>query len=249
MKAGEESVGRTMLVAIGVALFCSAMVTVAVHVLRPVQAAYAAVERNRAIVEAAGLAPAEASDDAVVREFLSLDVAVIELATGAVVEGVDGHAFDHWAATAAAAAAGDDRPAQVPIYLRRESGALVRVVLPVDGRGMWSTIRGYLALAPDLDTVAALVVYEHGETPGIGDRIEDPGWLALWQDKRLRNTAGEIAINVSDDPALPRENRVDTITGATVTSKAVGRLVRDWLGSDGYAAALAALAAREGIEQ
>jgi len=133
VKAGEEPVGRTMLVAIGVALFCSAMVTVAVHVLRPVQAAYAAVERNRAIVEAAGLAPAEAADDAVVREFLSLDAVVIELATGAVVEGVDGHAFDHWAAAAAAAAAGDARPTQMPIYLRRESGALVRVVLPVTG--------------------------------------------------------------------------------------------------------------------
>jgi Na+-transporting NADH:ubiquinone oxidoreductase subunit C len=241
VSAAEESVGRTMLVAVGVALFCSAMVTVAVHLLRPVQAAYASIERNRAIVEAAGLATAEATDDVVVRDYLSLDVEVIELATGAVVEGVDGYGFDHWAD------GGDARPARVPIYLRRESGALVRVVLPVDGRGMWSTIRAYLALAPDLDTVAAFVVYQHGETPGIGDRILNPAWLALWQNKRLRNPAGAIAIDVSDDPAVPPENRVDTITGATVTSKSVGRLVRDWLGPEGYATALAALARREGV--
>lgn len=240
MIAGNEPVGRTMLVAVGVALFCSAMVTVAVHVLRPVQAAYAAVERNRAIVVAAGLATADAPDDEVVRDFLSLDVEVVKLATGAVVEGVDGHSFDHWAA------ASEGRPAEVPVYLRREAGRLVRVVLPLDGQGMWSRIRAYLALNPDLDTVAAFVVYDHGETPGIGDRIENPEWQARWQSKHLRNAAGELVFDVSNDPAIPAGSRVDTITGATVTSKAVGRLVRSWLGADGYAVALSELGRREG---
>lgn len=240
MRAGEESVGRTMLVAVGVALFCSALVTVAVQLLRPVQAAYAAVERNRAIVVAAGLADIDTPDEEVVREFLSLEAEVIRLATGEVVAGADGHAFDHWAV------AGEGIPAEVPVYLRREAGRLVRVVLPVDGQGMWSTIRGYLALAPDLDTVAAFVVYSHGETPGIGDRIENPEWLARWQGRRLRNDAGELVLDVSDDPAIPAASRVDTITGATVTSKAVGRLVRRWLGPEGYATALVELGRREG---
>jgi len=241
VNTGEESAGRTMLVAVGVALFCSAMVTVAVHLLRPVQAAYAAVERNRAIVEAAGLASADASDDTVVSDFLSLDAEVIELGTGAVVEGVDGYSFDHWAA------GGDTVPPEVPIYLRHESGRLVRVVLPVDGRGMWSTIHAYLALEADLNTVAAFVVYEHGETPGIGDRIQNPQWLSLWPGKRLRNAGGDLIFDVSDDPSVPAEYRVDTITGATVSSRAVGRLVRAWLGEDGYARALTALARREGM--
>jgi len=241
MNWSDESVGRTMLVAVGVALFCSAMVTVAVHVLRPVQAAYASVERNRAIVVAAGLAEPGASDETVVRDYLRLDPEVVDLATGRIVAGADGRTFDHWAV------AGGDGSSTVPIYLRRESGRLVRVILPVDGQGMWSIIRGYLALAGDLDTVTAFVVYEHGETPGIGDRIEDPRWLALWTGKRLRNAAGELAIDVSGDPSLAEANRVDAITGATVTSRAVGRLVRRWLGPEGYAATLAELRRREGI--
>lgn len=229
-----------MAVVIGVALFCSALVTTAVYLLRPVQAAYAAIERNRSIVMAAGTMAADARDDEVVGAFLDLDAVVVDLGTGAVVEDADGHAFDHWAAD------GEDGPSAVPVYFRREAGRLQRVVLPVDGQGMWSTIRGYLALEPDLNTVAALVILDHGETPGIGDRIQNPEWLAAWQGKHLRDGAGNIMIDVSDDPAVPVEGRVDTITGATVTSKAVGRLVRRWLGPEGYVAVLAELASREG---
>ena len=216
-----ESVGRTMTIAVCVALVCSAMVTIAVQQLRPVQAAYAAIERNRAIVLASGLADTTASDGAIVDAYLELDIRVMDRDTGTVSDEFDPRTFDHWNTST------ENASRFVPIYIRPEGDRIALLVLPVDGDGMWSRIHGYLALEPDLNTIARLVIHEHGETPGIGDRIQDPEWLATWQGRRLRDDEGELRIDVSGDASQPTAYRVDTITGATVTSRAVGRMIRE----------------------
>lgn len=229
-----ESGPRSLAVAAVVAVACSAMVATAVQVLRPLQQGYAQLERNRAIVDAAGMLPDAASERQVVEAYRTLDVAVIDIATGAQVGTVgDAYAFDHWDAAAPgggeAAATGAGR---VPVYVARLGGELHRVVLPIHGRGMWSVIYGYLALQPDLSTVADIVIFRHGETPGIGDRIQQPEWRARWRGKRVYDDDGRVRIRVVAGAAGPHE--VDVISGASVTSEAVGELVRDWFGDRGY---------------
>ena len=231
----NESVLRTMTIAVCVALVCSVLVTLAVQLLRPVQTAYAAIERNRAIVIASGLASAGASDAAIVEAYLKLDIRVMDRRTGAVSDRFDPRTFDHWTTTA------ENTAYLLPIYIRHDGDRIGRLVLPVDGEGMWSTLRGYLALDGDLNTVAALIIHEHGETPGIGDRIQNPEWLATWQGKRLQDAQGTLRIDVSADAALPDAYRVDAITGATVSTRAVGRMIRERVHD--YRAILAALAA------
>lgn len=236
MSTERESVLRTMLVAVGVALVCSAMVTSAVHFLRPIQAAYGALERNRAIALAAGVIDADAGDAEVVTAFLDLEAVVLDTTGGGIAADLDGHSYDHWAE------AGEGGPRFVPVYLAGKQGAPGLLVVPVDGKGMWSTLYGYLALEADLNTVHRLVIHGHGETPGIGDRIQSPEWLAQWAGKRLRDDAGRLRIQVSADATVADEHRVDVITGATITSQAVGRMVRQRLGPEGYQAALLELA-------
>ncbi|MCB1682918.1 MAG: NADH:ubiquinone reductase (Na(+)-transporting) subunit C [Pseudomonadales bacterium] len=210
-----------MIIVVCVALVCSALVTTAVQILHPIQAAYAAIERNRAIVVAAGLVSSEADDAEVVAAFLTLDARVMARDSGKWVEEIDGRTYDHWKVDA-------DQPGRyLPVYLVVNDGQIDRVVVPVDGKGMWSTLYGFLALKSDLNTISSLVIYEHGETPGIGDRIQDPQWLAQWQGKRLRDAGGALKIDVSPDTVLPEIHRIDTITGATVTARAVGRMVQD----------------------
>jgi Na+-transporting NADH:ubiquinone oxidoreductase subunit C len=109
---------------------------------------------------------------------------------------------------------------------------------------MWSTIHGFIALGPDLATVAGVRFHEHGETPGIGDRIEDRAWLASWAGKRAYGDAGEVVLRIGGTRADPAAH-VDAITGATVTVGAVDRLVSFWLGPAGYGPFLAALRAEE----
>lgn len=219
----------TLAVAAAIALACSGLVATAVTLLRPVQLAQAQIDRNRAIVAAAGFADAaSAANNTIVARFLELDARVIDTDTGARIADVDAHGFDHWQAGDRTA----QDPRRVPIYIARDGNNAGRLVLPIDGPGMWSTIRAYIALQPDLVTIADLTILSHGETPGIGDRIEDPQWLSSWRGKRLYDARGELRIDVTRNARGAHE--VDLISGASVTSEALGEAVRHWFGDDGY---------------
>jgi Na+-transporting NADH:ubiquinone oxidoreductase subunit C len=228
----RENPGKTLLVAAAVATFCSLFVSAAVHYLRPIQATYQSIDRSRAVLEAAGIeVDGEAADSEIVRLFRSLDARVVKLDDGSVVDGIDAHNFDHWSE----AEKGDEAAAQpklAPVYIVTESGELSRIVLPVSGPGMWSTIYAYVALEPDLRTIAAFVVYGHGETPGIGDKIEDSDWLKRWRGKTLINADNEAVFRVSKDAS--DDTSVDAISGATKTAVATGDLVRNWMGDSGF---------------
>ena len=240
IQASTESVPRSMLIAVCIALFCSAMVSGAVYFLRPLQAAFASLERNEAILRAAGRLPSDASDRAIVNAYLALDARVVDLTSGRLTTTLDGYVYDHWATTgvdpgptpAEMESVGlNILPRYVPLYLVPGAAGINQVILPVHGRGMWSTLMGYLVLEPDLQTIAALAIYKHGETPGIGDRILDDVWLQSWQGKRLYDASGEVRISMSANKNTPQQFHVDAITGATVTSQAVARMVAFWAGA------------------
>ena len=68
------------------------------------------------------------------------------------------------------------RAAYAPVYVVKDGGDIQQYILPVRGKGLWSTLYGYLSVAPDGNTVAGLRFYEHAETPGLGDKIELPSF-------------------------------------------------------------------------
>lgn len=157
-------------------------------------------------------------------------------------------------------------PEAIAVYEILEEGQVVGVVLPVQGKGLWSTLWGYLALEADGNTVRNLVFYEHGETPGLGGEIDSARWRALWPGTRLVDERGELRLTVGKrlPPATSQEPRdadtphdtragalveddfrVDAIAGATITSQGVGTMLRFWLGADAFGPYLARLRARE----
>jgi len=99
-------------------------------------------------------------------------------------------------------------------------------ILPVDSRGLWGRIRGYMAIEKDGKTVAGFSVYSHNETPGLGGEIEKPWFQENFVGKRIVDEAGEFAAvgiakgKVADAIAVGRQaNYVDGISGATLTGK------------------------------
>jgi Na+-transporting NADH:ubiquinone oxidoreductase subunit C len=250
----RESLARTLGVAGGVALVCSLAVSGAVHWLRPYQLAYRSIEENRAIVAVAGLEDGDAplSDAEVVARYLELETWTVDLADGS--HAPRAHDVDYRTAlddpTRSSALAPEldtaglgRKPRYMPVYVLRDGTRIERIVLPVFGRGMWSTVYGFVSLRSDLVTVAAVRFYEHGETPGIGDRIQNGDWLASWAGKRAYDAAGGVALRVGS--GTDGASSVDAITGATVTVSAIDRFVRFWLGPAGFGPFLAALRAEE----
>ncbi|PCJ96391.1 MAG: NADH:ubiquinone reductase (Na(+)-transporting) subunit C [Hyphomicrobiales bacterium] len=127
-----------------------------------------------------------------------------------------------------------------PVHLMQRNGTLMLIVLPVYGQGYQSTIRAFLALEPDLNTIAALTIISQGETPGLGARIEDANWQALWPGKEIADETGKIMISVVRGQATALFE-VDGISGATLTGNGISNMLKFWLGEFGFGPFLAHL--------
>lgn len=217
--------------AAAVALVCSLLVTTAVYFLRPIQAAYGAVEYNRVVLTAAGLVePDDALTDAeIVDRFLELETRIVDLELGSATTDVDPLTYDY-----RALADLEERPRYMPVYVLERSGAIETIVFPVYGDGMWSTIHGAVSLGADLSTITGALFHEHGETPGIGDVIEDPEWLAQWPGTRIFAETGDLCFDIRRRRGSAGPCTIDGVTGATVTVTAVGDMIKRWFGPEGY---------------
>ena len=124
------------------------------------------------------------------------------------------------------------------VYLvQSPQGEIEKVILPIRGAGLWSTLYGFIALESDANTVAGLGFYEHGETPGLGGEVDNPRWIAHWPGKQVYRD-GDVALGLikgSVDPSSPKARwQVDGLAGATLTARGVTNLVHFWLGENGF---------------
>jgi len=131
------------------------------------------------------------------------------------------------------------------IYLLRSDAGIDRIVLPVHGYGLWSTLYGFLALEADGNTVSGITFYEHTETAGLGGEVDNPAWKAKWPGKQIYAGSGDVAMRVikgAVDPSSAEAiHQVDGLSGATLTSKGVENLIAYWLGEEGYGPLLGSL--------
>lgn len=248
----NDSPAKAVLVVLAVALVCSTLVSVAAVLLRPVQLRNQFVEKSRNIIALTGLVePGHAlSEDEILAAVEQLDIRVLELNTGLFTTDIDPAEYDARAARNKPALSVPVPPAvdlarlgkreqYVVVYLVWSGTRLERVILPVYGQGMWSTLYGYLALEADFNTVAAMSFYEQTETAGLGSEVQNPEWLGKWQGRKIYGGTGDIRFRVASgvvSPASPMAmHQVDAMTGASVTGDAVTQLIRYWFGPHGYA--------------
>ena len=245
MAGNNESVSKTLLVAFLVCVVCGVVGATAAVSLRPVQNENKLLDKRMNILQAAGMY--DAGED-VNTQFQSIERKFVDIDTGEYVDMPE--SYDQRTAakdpqqsvrlSGEEDIAGIKTQAKVAeVYLaRNDSGELNRIILPVHGYGLWSTLYGFLALEADANTVAGLGFYEHGETPGLGGEVDNPKWKALWEGKKLYGEQGEVEIQVikgtveSNTPNA--EHKVDGLAGATLTSNGVSHLLRFWVGENGF---------------
>lgn len=114
----------------------------------------------------------------------------------------------------------------LPVYLYVKDGRIQSFIIPVDSRGLWGRILGYLSMKNDGATVAGFTVYSHSETPGLGGEIEKSWFQNNFSGKKILDTEGNLVSvtvakgKVEDRIAKERQpNYVDGISGATLTGK------------------------------
>lgn len=238
-----DSVPKTIFVAVSLCLVASMVVSATAVALRPMQAVNKLKDKQVNILQVAGVY--EPGVD-IAEAFKAFEPRVLELASGEFTDEFDAASFDDRAAAddPELSVALDDDPAgigrksrYVTVYLLRdEGGDLDKVILPVHGYGLWSTLYGFMALEANGNDIYGLQFYQHAETPGLGAEVDNPRWKDLWRGKRLADDSGELQITVAKTaPPAGADYHIDALSGATLTSRGVDNLVKFWMGDAGYA--------------
>lgn len=114
----------------------------------------------------------------------------------------------------------------LPIYVYFTSGSIKAYVIPINSRGLWGRIHGYLAVQGDGTTISGFTVYKHAETPGLGGEIEKEWFQKNFVGKKIVDSQGDfVSIEIAKGkvaeriPKTQQENYVDGISGATLTGK------------------------------
>jgi len=253
MSKPKSNNAKTISVALTLCLVCSVLVSAVAVGLKPAQVENARLDRNKNILVAADMYDAESDTaDDVAERFKDFEVKIIDLNEGTYLDddalktaGIpDRNAYDASQATKNQALSedlGDNDPAGIgrkpkyaKVYVKNDdAGQPETVVLPIQGYGLWGTIYGFLTLESDMNTIKGISFYEHKETPGLGARIEEPEWRAKWSGIESYDENGNVATGVTK-AGNPKENWVDGISGATLTSRGVSNMIQFWLGEQGY---------------
>ena len=253
----NDGIRKTLLVAFSLCIVCSVVVSTAAVLLKPAQEANKTLDRKRNILAAAGMLQEGVS---VEDQFAQIQTRVVDLRDGRFTDAVDPASYEPVkAAKDPARSMNLSKSEDIAGIGRREDFALVylveaadgeveKIILPVRGYGLWSTLYGFIALEADANTVAGLGFYEHGETPGLGGEVDNPRWKSQWPGRQVyRDGAVDIALaKGSVDPdSADAPWRVDGLSGATLTARGVTQLVQFWLGEQGYEPFLTNLKAGE----
>ncbi len=257
MSANKDSIGKTITVATLLCVVCSVIVSAAAVLLKPMQVANKDLDRKSNILAAAGIVDSSKSVDEL---FAQITTKYVDLETGKFTTEVPAKYDAKKAAKdpqLGKALARDIDIASIkyqakvmPVYLIESGSGIDKLILPVHGYGLWSTLYGFLAVEGDLNTVIGLGFYSHAETPGLGGEVDNPAWKALWPGKKVYPQGSvEPALGLvkgSVDPAKKgAEHQIDGLSGATLTSNGVSNLVKFWMGKNGYAPFLTNLKAGE----
>lgn len=248
-----DSVKKTLLVALGVCLVCSVLVSSAAVALKPKQEENKKLDKLKNILIAGNLYNENTDIEKTYSE--KITTAVIDLASGVTLNENDIPArlkpenFDikkiavdseyGKALSAKEDFAGiKNIPTKMNIYQVKENGIVQKYILPVYGKGLWSTMYGFLAIDKDVKNVKGITFYEHGETPGLGGEIDNPNWKQIWVGKKIFGDSGELKLTVIKskvDVGDPEKDyKIDGLSGSTLTTRGVDNMVKFWLGENGY---------------
>lgn len=242
----SESTAKTIMVALLVTIVSSIMVSGTVVALRPLQEKNKQEEKKKNVLLASGVYQKGEDIDT---QFANFEPLLVDVSSGSpATEKISAEDYDMFKMLKDPATtielsitediAGIRRISRLQmVYLLKKNGQIENLILPIYGKGLWSTMYGFLVLEKDLNTVKGITFYEHGETPGLGGEIDNPRWKALWQGKKLfDNDEYKFAVlkgAVSSQDPL-KDFHIDGLSGATLTIRGVDAAIKFWLGKHGY---------------
>ena len=102
------------------------------------------------------------------------------------------------------------------------------IIIPMEGKGLWGPVWGYLSLRSDMNTVYGATFDHKGETPGLGAEINTTPFESMFIGKKLFEADKFVSIGVLKGGAKDDDmHNVDAISGGTITSKGLEKMMAD----------------------
>ena len=121
-----------------------------------------------------------------------------------------------------------EKPAEgLTTYKAEKDGELLGYAFQVAGKGRCGVIRGIMGVKTDRETIRRLVIYKQEETAGLGGKITSPEYLGQFPGKKIVGSDGSAGLVLTDDAPEGAPNAVDGISGASLTTKAMMKILND----------------------
>jgi Na+-transporting NADH:ubiquinone oxidoreductase subunit C len=220
-------------------IIVAAILSTAAMVLKPYQERNIAIAKIQGILMAVEIEAGTDNAEALFSEFILEELVIDQdgkvsgrYSEGQLTDGSD-RAFDLNLKTELYRKS-QDKPYKVPLYMAEANGEKIYII-PLLGKGLWGPIYGNIALKADMNTIYGAEFGNDKETPGLGAEISDRSFALQFIGKTIFSENGEfVSITVKKGgvgtmPEADRIHGVDAISGGTITSDAVTKMLEDCL--------------------
>jgi len=116
----------------------------------------------------------------------------------------------------------------LPVFKATPDDGEKIIILPVEGKGLWGPVFGYVSLKADMNTIYGVTFDHKGETPGLGAEINTTPFEHQFQGKKIFDNDQFVSVSVLKGGAKEEDlHGVDAISGGTITSKGLEKMLFD----------------------
>ncbi len=200
------------------------LLSLAATLLQPLQLKNLEIEKKKSMLESIGIPSTRQTTESLYAKYIK-DSFVLN-SKGEVVPGVDAFNVE--------LIVEQKKPLDeqyFPVFQATLDDGEHLIILPVQGKGLWGPIWGYVSLKSDMNTIYGVTFDHKGETPGLGAEINTQKFENMFPGKKLFDGDKFVSIGVIKGGAKPDDpHSVDAISGGTITSKGLQKMLFDCIG-------------------
>ena len=200
------------------------LLSLAATLLQPAQARNLEIEKKRNMLESINVEATRENTEELYDKYIKEGFVVNS--EGNVIEGVD----------AFTVVVKNEQKKQLeqqyfPVFRAEPDDGEKVIIVAVEGKGLWGPLYGYVSLKSDMNTIYGTNFDHKSETPGLGAEINTSDFESQFRGKKLFENGNFISVKVLKGGADKNDpHGVDAISGGTITSKGLEKMIFDCLG-------------------
>ncbi len=237
MKMKKDSNLYIFLYASILVIVVAAALSYTAETLKPIQQQNAKIEKIQNILKSVGIESTVSNAEELFNKYIPQENRIVINSKGEKAQGIEAFNIDQKAENYKTL-----EKRNLSLYIVKMDDGTTKTIIPLLGVGLWGPIWGYISLDTDNNTIYGAVFDHKGETPGLGAEISQTQFQKQFIEKTIFDGDKFVSITAykgGKGAAIAAGNTkhgVDAISGGTITSKGLEKMIYDCL--EGYQAYL-----------